>query len=872
MKLHRLVLTNYRGVQHRELEFPDHGVVVVSGVNEIGKTSMIQALDLLLKFKDRSGHRDVKAAKPTHADVGSEVTAEISTGPYRFVYHKRFHKCPETTLTLSAPQRQQLTGDEAHDRVCAILAETVDTALWQAQRVLQAASTDAVNLTHCDALARALDIAAGDAATLTGAESSLIESIDDEYARYFTPTGRPTGALAAANAALAEAETEADRCARLVADVNDRVRLHDELTEQLAVSTEQQQAADHRHTAAQLAADRAAELKNMLREAELNAAAAALDRTASDAAQSERERLRTDRDSRAETVSTLEAEVRQAAAAELEARADTEAAHAAVDEAAHALADADRRLRTARRTVDQLVNRAEADRLAARLSSIESTRCDHERVCDELSGITLTEAALRRIEDAASAVDRSQAALAAISAAVEFTAIAGVELLADSERVSLAAGQSWSTAADSAVRVEVPGVLAVQVRPGESALRAQAEFACAQRELTAALTAARVADVAAARQTGRRRRELEGQRDQLSATLAVLCADDPVDELSVRLEQLRGDSAGQPPEGADLDTARADLATADAECARAATEHQNRRDAAVRAAQHLAEQTTRSTGLRERLETLRAEWTLAAERLAAERSTKSDTDLANAADAARQAADAAAGRVAELSQQLAAAGPAAVTAELASASADAEALRTERDRVAHALRDLSVELDVIGTEGRQSRLDVAEADRDHAAAEHARVDRRARAVDLLRSVMIRHRDDTRRRYVEPFRAELQRLGRPVFGSDFEVDVDTDLSICSRTLHGRTVPYESLSGGAKEQLGILARLAGATLVAKEDTVPVLIDDALGFTDPDRLVKMGAVFDMVGAHGQLIVLTCTPGRYGGVKDAYRIDLSA
>ena len=48
MKLHRLVLTNYRGITHREIEFPDRGVVVVSGANEIGKSSMIEALDLLL--------------------------------------------------------------------------------------------------------------------------------------------------------------------------------------------------------------------------------------------------------------------------------------------------------------------------------------------------------------------------------------------------------------------------------------------------------------------------------------------------------------------------------------------------------------------------------------------------------------------------------------------------------------------------------------------------------------------------------------------------------------------------------------------------------------------------------------------------------
>ena len=126
MKLHRLVLTNYRGIAHREIEFPERGVVVVSGPNEVGKSSMIEALDLLLESRDRSTKKEVKHVKPTNADVGSEVSAEISSGPYRFVYRKRFHKKCETELTVLAPRREQLTGDEAHERVRAMLAETVD--------------------------------------------------------------------------------------------------------------------------------------------------------------------------------------------------------------------------------------------------------------------------------------------------------------------------------------------------------------------------------------------------------------------------------------------------------------------------------------------------------------------------------------------------------------------------------------------------------------------------------------------------------------------------------------------------------------------------------------------------------------------------
>lgn len=267
MKLHRLILTNYRGISHREIEFPDHGVVVVCGANEIGKSSMIEALDLLLESRDRSTKKEVKQVKPTHSDVGSEVSAEISCGPYRFIYRKRFHKKCETELTIITPCREQLTGDEAHERVRAMLAETVDSDLWHAQRVLQSTSTAAVDLSGCDALSRALDVAAGDSGGLCGTEPLLIERIDTEYARYFTPTGRPTGQWAAAIARLADAEAAVAECAAAVAEVDDRVARHAVLTEQVADFSQRRIAAGPRVAAAREAADRIAELTAQQREA-----------------------------------------------------------------------------------------------------------------------------------------------------------------------------------------------------------------------------------------------------------------------------------------------------------------------------------------------------------------------------------------------------------------------------------------------------------------------------------------------------------------------------------------------------------------------------------------------------------------------------
>jgi hypothetical protein len=856
MKLHRLVLTNYRGIAHREIEFPERGVVVVCGANEVGKSSMIEALDLLLESRDRSTKKEVKQVKPTNADVGSEVSAEISSGPYRFVYRKRFHKKCETELMVLQPRREQLTGDEAHDRVRVMLAETVDNDLWHAQRVLQAAWIAPVDLSGCDALSRALDVAAAQSdsdAALSGTEPVLIERIDAEYARYFTATGRVTGELGAAISRLADAETAVTECAAAVAEVDDRVRRHAVLTEQVAELSQLRLAAGPRLAVAQAAADKIAALTRQAREAKLVADAAAATNAASAAAHSGRLRLVAEIETRATTIASAEKEAQEAVDAESAALADAEAAGAAVEEAAEVLTAAQRRV--------------ELTRLTARLAKVDAIQRHRDRVCTELSTVTLTEELLQRIEKAAAAVDRTSDQLALISAAVELTAATDIELAVGDQRVSLPAGQSWSTTVTGATEVEVVGVVTARVTPGTTALDVQTKHVAAQEELATALAAADVADLAAARGVDQRRRELHSSRDQLSATLGGLCGDEQVDEMRARLAQLRA-AAAPLLDGTEV---RAELDVAQTACTAAEADCVTRRQIATAAAAKLTETSTRASVLLNNAATQRVELDRATEQLTQERASVSDADLAAAAEAALKDAQDAQRRSAELADELAAAAPDAVNAELADAAKAAESLRERYEDGFRALREISIELSVFGTEGRQGKLDAAETEREHAADQRARVGGRARAVELLRSVMTRHRDTTRLRYVEPYRTELQRLGRPVFGPTFEVDIDSDLCIRSRTMEGITVPYESLSGGAKEQLGILARLAGASLVAKEDTVPVVVDDALGFTDPDRLAKMGGVFDTVGEHGQVIVLTCSPDRYDGVKGAHRIDLT-
>jgi hypothetical protein len=877
VKLHRLVLTNYRGIAHREIDFPDHGVVVVSGANEVGKSSMIEALDLLLEAKDRSAKKEVKQVKPTHADVGAEITAEISAGAYRFVYRKRFHKRAETQLTVLAPRREQLSGDEAHDRVRSMLAETVDLELWQAQRVLQSASTAAVDLSGSDALARALDVAAGEAATLSGAEPLLVDRIDEEYARYFTATGRPTGEWAAATKQLNAADAEVARCAARVAEVDDAVTRHGALTAELAGLAAQRAQAHARLTASRAAAEEVATLRRQLAEADVVAEAATKTHTASVAALNERRRLRADVEERGTAVVALQTAVAESLEEESTAREVHEAAEVAADEAREAVTATQARVESARGVVDRLTQRDEADRLAGRVAKIDAARRELDRTARELAGITLTEASMRAIEQAALAVERAAGQAELASARIELVAAAGVAVSVAGEPITLGAGETWAVNTTADTAVELPGVLTLRVVPGTPAAQTQATLEAAQRALAEALRAVGAEDVDTARALAVRRRELEAARDRMTATLEAVLADDAVEHLRARLTELL---AAQPVEdglfdvtgdsAADPVSARAELTAAVAAHQQAVADCETHRKVAIVASKRLGDRATQACVLREKLAAAQAEHATATTRLEAHRAQAADDTLAVAAEADGDAARAAAARAAEVRAELERSAPDAVAAALADATRGADVLGRRHDELAEELREVSTQLKVYGTEGRRGSLDAAEAERQHAEGEYLRVHRRARAAQLLRTVMARHRDATRSRYVDPFRDQVERLGRIVFGDSFEVEVDSDLRICSRTLAGRTVPYESLSGGAREQLGIVARLAGAVLVAKEDGVPLLIDDALGFTDRGRLVKMGAVFDVVGGDGQVIVLTCDPQRYAAIGGAHHIEL--
>lgn len=874
MKLHRLWLKDFRGITEREVVFPESGVIVVEGANEIGKSSMIEALDLLLEEKDSATKRAVREIRPTGLDVGTTVEAELSAGAYRFTYRKTWNRDQQTVLTVHRPVAEQLIGSQAHERVRQILAETTDERLFKALRLLQAQPVQAGGLAESSALSAALDAAAGTAGGVA-AGGPLIEAVHEEYLRYFTPTGRLTGEQKT-SAAAADTTREAVRLARAaVVEVTDNVRSHEELTAELAAYRTEQEAADSEFRRRRGRSDELVALRERHREAEQEAARLAAEAVRAADEVARRRQAADEVDARARDLERLTA-VGQELQRLIEIDQGAADALAESVELAEAAAErADAVVQAASADVDHLQEVTELETLSARLAEIAAAAAEMLAAQRELAAHPLDGPRLTAIEQAAAEHDQALAAQRALAATVMVKAIAAQRFTVDGQPVPLAAGESLDRLATETVTLEIPGQFAIQVMPAADAAAVAERVRHSGALLTSALTAAQVTDLADARRAHQEHvaAVARARAARTTADRAGVAAEGGLSGRRDELSRLIADFLAARPSGSPLP---ADLGSARDAARKAREQATAARRAATRAREALRAQQAGDHRRQLELTAIRSEYTvrsaeLDADRaaLATARSVTADDTLAGTATVAAQRSEQARRDADLLAAQLRATD---IDVALAATAVAERALTRLTDDARHAKEQLigvQARLEAYGSQGRYDALDRALSDQQAADRRWSAVSARARAARMLQEVVVKHRDRARADYAGPFGQELNRLGRLVFGDTFNVEVDADLVVARRTLHGRTLDFQALSTGAKEQLAILARLAAAAVVAPGDGVPVFLDDALGFADPDRLQRIGSAF-LAAPNTQLILLTCWPDRYRDIPGAQVIRL--
>ncbi len=881
MRILRIRLRNFRGVEDREVSFARDGVTVVIGPNEVGKSSMAEALDLLFSQLDSTTKAEVKAVKPVDRDAGPEVEVDVETGPYAFTYRKRFLRASETVLQITRPRPESLTGRQAHERVEQILAETMDATLWKALRIRQGEGLGQAALGEAasGSLGQALDRAAGTVPE-GPVETTLFDRARTEYDLYWTPTGKSKGdwplreAVNQQQAVLdgleqqlravaADVERDADLMAeraRLVeakgpeearvAELEARWRAIEGLVRNL----ERLEAAE---SAARVTAERAAE-------ACLGRDAAVRELVAS---VGERDRQRAAVEAAAPSLASARARCEVAGARLAEARAARETAEAAG--------------RSARGDVEFLRARQALAELTDRRASLAAARAALADAEAAAGSTPVDEAALEAIRAADRELQVAHALLEAGRPSVVVTALRDVTVLLDGAPVALPLGGAERRSVEARLVVEVPGLLRMEVAAGAGDAAVAERVETAERGLRDVCRRVGVGDLAAAETAAVARREaLAARTEQRRRIVELLGGDEPgrAEQLEARIAlaerrtsgYLEARDAESPmPGDEEAATGRADLAEAAADAARTSEAAAEREDRAAR--DRLVELDGAAREAAVRLDIAEADVAAREQALHGAREAVPDATLADARAAATAALDAAGREAAEARAALESEGPDAAKALLDNA-------RLVVDGMAERLRGLEISQAEVrarlrdhGEDGLAERRDQAVTARDAAAAELARWTQRADARRRLYEALKTARDEAHLAYVGPLRDKITSLGKVVFGPTVAVEVGDDLRVRSRTLDGRTVPFESLSVGAREQLGVMTRLACAMLVAQDGGVPVMLDDTLGFSDPRRLEAMGAVLALAGASCQVIVLTCYPDRYRQVGGARSITLS-
>ena len=856
MRIHRLELNNVRGIEHLVLDgLPETGVVVIHGENEAGKSTIVEALDVVLTEKHSGRSKRIRALQPVGKDVAPEVAAELSVGEYRFRIAKRWLSKKSCELNISSPRPAQFTGSQADDELERILSEHLDRSLVDALFMRQDDTGEAISVVGIPSLTRALERESGLAEEeVSGDDSALLARVDKEYQRYFTAAkGNPAGGYKESAEALSRAEEEYAEATRVLRELDSVVERYEQLERDQAAAQSELPAAQADLTDKQSRAEEAATAQ-----AKLDSHKATLERATDDLA-----RAQSAVTERAELVTAAEEAARAAEAAQYRLTAAQDKAKGEAEEKERLekrLAVAKEDYAAARSTLKQArrqQDKQKFEQLSARLESLDALASEVEqaRAVVAQRGREVTAADITGLHKADSALSVAERLHEAAAAKVHFSGPAGSTIRVDGEDIEVREDTAIELV-DS--RVITIGDITARFSAGSySAEDTQRDVEQARMRLRDLLDILGVGSVAAAEEAHEAHR---AQNDALDAATRALNAELGPDDLA----GLRSQHSALAEKVADLeDTVEVDLPAAEA-AEEAASEKVDAldRELVPYRESRLAHEVVR---LDAELDAARENAQRVTRELASERERAADDALHT--EVTRLEAT-----VADLCGQL----DHMEAVDLDTANSLVEGAQSHLAYLTDRIQRCEVDLGRLSSEvnfhsGAAERAQQATAAVEMARAVYESVDKRAQAARYLRELLLKHRDAARQRYAAPFVAALSQLARTVYGGDITFELDDDLRVTTRTQDNETVSLASLSGGAREQLAILTRFAIAQLVGAE-SVPVIVDDALGSTDAHRLQLMATLFSHVGRDNQVLVFTCMPERYSRVPRRDERDIAS
>lgn len=838
-----------RGVAIEEI---DDGVNVLCAANEFGKSTSFEALHALFFQPHSSVSSDVRNLRP-YSGGNPLVEADISTGEGLFRITKQYYGGRSARVTNLATGQLVAQADEAENFIAGLVkGGTAGPAglLWVRQGVTGIERRSKSEEDGEREVRRTLlESVQGEVEAVTGGRrmTEILAATQEALSELVTATGRPKAGGRYANA-LEDRDrliAEERKLSGEVVVLREALEKRASATRRLAELDRAEDRQDRRKAieTAQAAFDTARAQSEKLRtaEAELKLALERQDiaerdllafRTALEKAGDLREKLLAAEERRRQAVDKR----REAGEAIAKATTEAEAAEAGEKEAHDLLARLDAALRAREASerlaeIKQQLDNAEAARMAleqgeAKLALLKIP----SSAIDELQALEVEIAKLRAVEEAA----RSSVSVDYASDAVGLVTMNGDSLSGGEERTY-----------DGQARLSVPGIGTITLRSNRS-VPGDDRIEQAQAKRRTLLASMGVDDLADARAQQVQAQRMEGELGELRGRLSQLAPEG--------LPRLREEVAAR---GAvDIDAleikedpgqVRASLAEAEkrlkaAKLALRETEPQRRSadDAFVAAETALAslnadrtqvdsilgpkeEREAREEGLVKALddrERSRADAETHAKRL---RATTIDLDSAEAALKRARSAEEAADKETNLLRETVA----GLNAEIRTRSD--EAVEEKWREIAEAL--------------------------SAATARVAAFEKEVAILQRLASALEGARSDARDLYLKPVMTELTPLLGLLF-DDVSITFD-DKSLLPQAIrrNGQEEEIDRLSGGMREQLSVLTRLAFARLLARDGRpAPVILDDALVYSDDDRIEKMFDALHRQSRDQQIIVFSC------------------
>ena len=886
MRIHRILLRDFRGVEPLDVEFDPSGVTIIEGRNEIGKTSIADAFMLLLDCKDSSGGKPIKDVQPIGRDVGPFVEAELTVGAHRLVYRKRWLRDKKTELDIAEPRHEQLVGEAAHNRMLEILESETDTALFRALRYQQGVAISQAAISQAPSLAIALDAAAGGTGPVGGArQDALLDRVQKERLRYFTDKGavlatrkRDAEQLDAlrkkvidAEGSIRKLEDAAVRQHRIERELIDLRQQAPVVAEQIDESLKKVEAIEDVERRVERAQHEHEQAESALREAK--------------AAGEARNDLIETAESAVKTLVALKADIASAApglASAQTAVAEAEKAHVA---AGAAVESAEGEAAGHKRLAELFDLRLQRDQLRERHEGVVAADETIKMAELFLAGCAVDDKLLRKIDVAAEKLAVAKGRAEAGKSRLAIEALRPVNVTVNGEARDVVPGAPIEEVVSAEVEAIIGDVARIVVSPPEAGGDAENALAQVQQGLDDLLSKAGVASPSEARGMVHERSQHETERGNAAQRREEALRDLEPAQLAAKLARAQ--------ERVEMLEAEHDLSAVGAESFEDARALAQQAETQLRDARSLeaecqtsltvaqgALRTLEDTGIeqRTRLEGAEEEVSRSAGELEEHRVATSDEDVGKAVEGAEARVNEAAGEHETAEKELASRDPQTARAMLENAQKLQK--RLVDDINAHEIEsaETRTQLQLGGHEGLSDRLAEVQAELEDLQRDADSENRRAAAVARLHAILSEKREQAQQTYIGPYREKVNAYARILYGPQVKVAIDhLKFELASRTLNGTTVPFASLSGGVREQLAVLARLACGALVsppAHDGTpggVPVIIDDALGYSDPDRLEKLGAAISVAGKDCQVIVLTCEPGRYRGVGGAKVIPLA-